>query len=99
MRRELVLVIARLEVVTVVRNEHDDRILAEAETLYRLQQPPERLGYAFDLSAVAQEVLGRRTGVPYHRRVGKKVWSNPRSGYQALTGMLHFCNLKAGCNV
>jgi len=34
-----------------------------------------------------------------NHRVGNKVGSNPRSGYQALIEMLHFCNLKAGCNV
>jgi hypothetical protein len=34
-----------------------------------------------------------------NHRVGNKVGSNPRSGYQALTVLLHFCNLKALCNV
>ena len=32
-------------------------------------------------------------------RAGNEAGSNPRSGYQALTGMLHFCNFRAGWNV
>ena len=58
MRRAFVLVVARLEVVAMVGSEHDDRILTEAETLERVQQPTEGLVYAFDLPAVARKVLG-----------------------------------------